>query len=455
MAKITGLIGGIRDFDTMIKIGFKYIEYLKQEFAKVDANGQFIQEVDISEEEVSQLIKNIRPSYDKTWDRFLESFRVLKNSGIISTNDNSDEFKKRYIEKHQKIGYTIHIHHVCLSLLNSFDEEKKFADYILENFKNSFGCKIFEKIKDIASEKRTLTAKSLMEILIKREFSEDYLTHQKKEDKELTDSIKIITKKLSNQPNNQLLIDKKKELQEKLSKNNDFFSNKINELEKVLKELEKFKLLFSIEHLDTQKNEIINVYYSTKQKNNNEGNLEESKFGTKMNDLNIGTIYHAHDSNSQTKKDYTLYNKTHPENKIAISFKLAKMAHGLGLENIYKDMNDYQNKLNNDIFSIINHVLYGHETFDQNKFYLCYPLDDDYGFLNYIDILGNLKTRTITHHEGHILVDNVKFITLSKRSSKNSKGKDFPYELKLNNLENIFKLSKIAKSSKEIKKLLK
>ena len=99
-----------------------------------------------------------------------------------------------------------------------------------------------------------------------------------------------------------------------------------------------------------------------------------------MNKLNIGTIYHAHDSNSKTKKDYTLYNKIKPENKIAISFKLAKMAHGLGLENIYKNMNDYQNKLNNDVFSVINHVLYGHETFDENKFFLCYQTENDYGF---------------------------------------------------------------------------
>jgi hypothetical protein len=454
MAKITGLVGGIRDFETMIKIGFKYIEYLKQEFSKLDSNAQFIQEVDISEDDVATMIKKIRPSYDKTWERFLESFRVLKNSGIISAPDN-DEFKKRHIEKHQKTGYTIHIHHVCLSLLKSFNNEKDFTTYILENFKNAFGCKIFEKIKDIASEKRTLTAKVLMDILIKREFAEDYLAYQKKEDKELTDSIKIITKKLSIQPNNQTLIDKKKELQEKHLKNSDFFSNKINELEKVLKELERFDLLFSIEHLDTQKNEIIHVYYSTKQKNNNEGNLEESKFGTNMNQLNIGTIYHAHDSNSQTKKDYTLYNKTKPENKIAVSFKLAKMAHGLGLENIYQNMQDYQNALNNDMFSIIHHVLYGHETFDKNKFFLCYPKNNDYEFLSYIKMIENLKARALTHHEGHILVDGIKFITLSKRSSKNSKGKDFPYELKLNNLENIFQSTGIAKNSKEIKKILK
>ena len=145
--KITGLVGGIRDFDTMIKIGFKYIEYLKDEFSKLDSNGQFFQEVDISEGEVSKMIKKIKPSYDKTWNRFLDSFRVLKSSGIITANDGNDEFKKRYLEKHQQTGYTIHIHHVCLSLLKSFNNEKEFAIYVLENFKNSFGCKIFEKIK--------------------------------------------------------------------------------------------------------------------------------------------------------------------------------------------------------------------------------------------------------------------------------------------------------------------
>ena len=302
--KITGLVGGIRDFDTMIKIGFKYIEYLKDEFSKLDSNGQFFQEVDISEGEVSKMIKKIKPSYDKTWNRFLDSFRVLKSSGIITANDGNDEFKKRYLEKHQQTGYTIHIHHVCLSLLKSFNNEKEFAIYVLENFKNSFGCKIFEKIKDIASEKRTFTAKNLMDILIKRQFAQDYLSCQKKEDKELSDSIKIINKKLSTQSHNQDLLEKKKELQEKLVKNNDLFDKKINELEKVLKELESFGLLFSIEHLEPQNDEIVHVYYSTKQKNNNEGNIEECKFGTSMNKLNIGTIYHAHDSNSKTKKDY-------------------------------------------------------------------------------------------------------------------------------------------------------
>lgn len=452
---ITGLVGGIRDFETMIKIGFEYIEYLKKEFSKLDAQGNIVMEVDFSEEKIITLIQSIKPSYNKALERFLDCFRVLKNAGIISLTKEVSEFRKRYYEKYQTLGYTVHIHHISLNLIKSLSTEKEFTDYILENFKNAFGCKIFAKIQDIASEKRTFTASSLMDIMIKRDFVQDYLAYQKQQEKELVDSIKILTKKLLVDEKNTVLLNNKKELQEKLAKNNDLYQNKINELEKVLKELDKLEILFTIEHLDTKIDKIIYVFYSTKQKNNNEGNLEESKFGTNMNSLNIGTIYHAHESNSQTKKDYTLYNKIKPENKIAVSFKLAKMAHGLGLENIYKDMMDYEDKLNNNLYSVIEHVLYGHETFEKSKYFLCYPIEKDYAFLNYLDILENLKLRKITHTDGNILVDGIKFITLSKRSSKNSKGKAFPYELKLNNLENIFKTTNIIKSSRDIKKLIK